>query len=744
MVLLMLTPALSIARTLSMPLKDAAQVQTVKLSGISSNTDQYDFKLSIPERWEVAQARITFAFTNSSALIKARSKLVFYFDDTPVTQATLDPLSTQNTISAIIPAHLLQPGYHSFSFEVSQHSVADGCEDPSAPELWTVIELNDAILEIDYELEPVPLRISAVSDFLFDPRHPEAPPVDLIYKNLDPDIMKAVSMVAAGIAVRYDYRGPRFFSSPYIQKNMDTILIGHPDEIRSLLEPFKIPDMLTSVTGPWLSIHHLPVYPAPAEPSLPLPPDRQHFLILVTGTTPSEIITASQALSLISMPLPDTQTLQIQDIQVPPLPEDTHKNSLSPGYRYSFASLNFPSVTFSGMNPVPKGFGFWIPSDSHLTPNLQAVLSLNMAYGAAMREDSVLNILLNDKFVAAIPCNDPQGGTYQSYNVRLRMSSMKRGFNKLSFSPQLTPLVTDQCNLIQTGNLKVTLFANSTFTLPEMDQWIEMPSLTAFLTDGFPFGRYPDMRDTRVLVPDKSRASFLTAVNLLALAAQKTGFPPLNIEWSLDAELTPEKDIIIVSTPDAVPDDFQDAAPLSLKSPGPLRYPHLSRAKGQTDTQSDGFFSTLFRQPQPRVTNIAVRQSELVMVTAVPLLAKGRAALMEFQNPLNRNRTILALITSSDEDMQNTPAFLWKSEFQAALNGDTTLINLGSPKVETFSAQLGKRYYLGEVSSVPFIDYYANTYPLWFIGSVLAICMVIVFILYKFLKRRKQRRFPDE
>ncbi|MCP3940009.1 MAG: cellulose biosynthesis cyclic di-GMP-binding regulatory protein BcsB [Desulfobacteraceae bacterium] len=730
-------PAAINAKVITIPLKNAVQVDTIRLINTSSNTDRYDFKLPIPQRWQVKNARLTFSYTNSSALIKARSKLSFLFEKIPLAQVSLDPLSPKNIMTVTIPGHLLKPGYHPFGFEVSQHSVEDGCEDHSAPELWTVLELNTAMLEINYTLKKIPLRLSAINDFLFDSKNPRAPSLGLLYKDLEPDIMKAISLSAAGIAIRYDYRASRFFSSDTIEKGRDSIIIATPENARSLLGSLPVPKQLDKVTGPHLSIHYLPVDDDNKT-------DTAHALILVSGRTNAEILTAAKAFSLISLPLPDTQSLQIQDIQVPAIEPNTHKNGLLPGYMYSFASLEFASTTFKGMNPVSKGFNFWIPSDSHLTPNSQAILSLNLAYGAAMREDSVLNIQLNGKFVAAIPCNDPKGGTYQSYKVRLRMSSMKQGFNEIIFAPKLTPLIMDQCKLIQTGNLRVTLFGNSTFILPEVDQWIEMPNLFAFVRDGFPFCKQLDMRDTTILIPDRSRSSFMAAVNLVALASQKSGFPPLNSKWAFNFDKIEDKDIIIVSIADSLPEQFQRAAPLQIVTPGPFKYPHLGRAKGIKTTNTEGFFSTLLPPRQTHITDIAIRKYELILVSAAPVLTQGRAALMEFQSPFNRDRTILALTTHTKADMKKVADSLWKTDFQASLKGDTALIDLVSKNPETFSIKLGSSYYLGKISSIPLLDYYANTYPLWFIGVVLSLCIVLAYFIYRLLKKRKQRRFSDE
>ena len=236
-----------------------------------------------------------------------------------------------------------------------------------------------------------------------------------------------------------------------------------------------------------------------------------------------------------------------------------------------------------------------------------------------MREDSVLNILLNNKFVAAIPCKDSKGGIYRNYKLELMMSSMSPGYNKLVIAPRLVPLITDQCSLIQTGNLRVTVFEDSTLTIPAVDQWIEMPHLGAFMADAFPFGRFPDMGESIIFIPDARKSSFISALNLVSIGAQKIGFPPLGLEWKLsfaeetagskedgaqdkgfkagpkedgaqDQGFNTDKDIIIVSQAHALPRIFKDAAPFYPASPGSVPYPHLTRPKGYEASREKGCY----------------------------------------------------------------------------------------------------------------------------------------------------------
>ncbi len=729
------------AATLSLKLNDIMAVQDVRLQGVTDNTDNYDFKLSIPRRWKPENATLRFSYAHSSALIKERSRLIFYFQGRPMAQIPLDPLSPEGILTVSIPGGLLTPGYHSFRFEAAQHSVPEGCEDPSAPELWTWIGLSTATLDVETHLNPVPLRLSAVAEFVFDSRNPVPPPVHLVFPGLESPALRPVGLSASGVSLRYEYRRAAFFTGETLEPDMDTLLIGPTDFVESILSGSGISSEAWRVQGPSLSIHPLPVR-EDTMPGTPVTwrPDPSHALILITGRNWDEVAEASRAFSLFSLPLPDARAVIVGPVSVPELDLYTVKNGIRPGRTYTLSSLGFETTTFKGIAPVPRGFGFRIPSDTHLSPNSHAILDLDLDYGSQMREDSVLNIQLNDTFIGSIPCSDPRGGSYRHYEIRIPLSAMNPGFNQLVFAPQLTPLITDRCTMIQTGNLRLTLSDHSTFFLPVMDHWIEMPDLGAFMTDAFPFGRIPDMAETMIAIPDKTRSSFAAAVNLMATAAQKTGFPPLGAEWRLDLPETTSKDMVLVSVPSSIPEVLKKGAPLALTSPGPLSFPHLSRPAGYGKDEGEGIWSRLIPSFRTRVVDVSMVDSRLVLARLDPVLLEDRAALMAFQSPFDRTRTVLMLTAQTQEDMRKGGLALWDAGFQTSCKGDTALMNLTGPEVEGLFLKLGPGYYLGGVTPLPFLEYYANTHSVWFIAGVALLCMCLALLIYAMLRRRAAGR----
>ncbi len=736
LVLLVVSPANS--EIIKVALKDILPVRNIQLQGMKNDTNIQDYNISIPERWRVKHAILTFSYSCSTALIKKRSRLIFSLGDTPLHQVALDPKSPQGTVTAHIPGKLLKPGYHALHFTVIQHSVDRDCEDPSAPELWTWVELSDARISFDVSLKPVPKRISAVSQFLFDSRNLDPEPVNLVFPTVDKNSMKPVALCASGTALRYNYRPVSFSSQNLGTANMDTILIGPEEFIKKQLLKFNDISPAWNVSGPFLEIRHLPMKQKlnPKRPKFFK--DVHHPLIIVTGKNWKEVEIAAKAYSMLSLPLPDASSALIHDIIIPELTPQIHKNILEPEKEYSLASLGFRTYTFRGFYPISNGFSFWLPTDSHLPPNSSATLSLNMTYGASMREDSVLNIKVNDTFVSAIPCNDEEGGDYRGYKVQLLVSSLHPGYNRITFVPQLTPLHTDKCTMIQDGNLQLTIFGNSTLTLPALNSWIEMPNIRAFMDDAFPYNKYADMREVSIIVPDQSRTSFITAVSLVSIMAQKTGFPPLGVNWYLNNDSLPESDVICVSKTRFLPPSFVDKAPIQFKNPGLISSPHLTHPKGHEPKKEKGFWSSIFPDEKSQIIDVSLTTSEIVVTKMAPVVMRDKAALLQFESPTYKDKTVTLLTTHSDQDMEKAAEMLWDNSFKSSCEGDTVLVNLLTDPYDVLSLRLGSKYHLGAITPLPFIERYTNTYLIQFIALITGLCLLLALLAFWALRRRNK------
>jgi hypothetical protein len=721
------------AATMRIPLKKLAPVQNHQLRG---TMDNYNFTIPIPERWKVQKATLHFSYVNSSALIPHNSRLIFTVHDQPLAQVRLNPDTPEGDVTVPIPGALLKTGYNPCNLWVVQHYTDEQCEDPFAPELWTWLKLSDAYFIFELEAVPVPQRVSAIADFLFDPRNIFDTRVNLVIPELTPAYLKAASLAASGIALRYEYRAPDLILSQTLRPGMDNILIAMRKHLGSVA-----PNLKTTLEGAGIAVHHLTEKrsaPAPGQPDAVENPLRA--LVVISAQEEADIETACRAFASLSYPLPDSPSTRIAAVKLPEVDEHMLQKGLQPGKTYTLASLGIRTTEFRNISPPPLDIELRFPSDLYLSPNTFASVILHMAYDSAMRSDSVLNIRLNGKFISGVRLDNPKGDYFRAYRVDIPLSSFKAGANRLSLEAELTPLHTDKCTLIQTENLRLTIFEDSTVLLPEVPYWIKMPQMDLFFQDAFPMGRWPDLREAAVVLTQKDLASANAALNVVALSAQKVGFPPFGLTWLLNYE--PEKtrkDLLVTGVLPTLPKSALDKAPLAGLDPLRLTFPQMIRPRPRAADPID--FWSKAAAPQQLPLNLSDVKADSPVVSELSgTLGPGRAALMQFQHPEAAERTVIILTAGGPDDLLAGSKALWNPVVQAGCWGDLLVMALEKPEVETLAHLIGPSYYLGAPGRMPALQNFINSHPILSLVALLAILLVLCGLIFKLVKHRRQRR----
>ncbi len=724
----------SAALTLRVPLKKIAPVQDHQLRG---TMDSFSFTVPVPARWNVLKATLHFTYVNSSALIPSTSRLIFTVHGQTLAQVRLNPDTPEGEVTVPIPGALLKAGYTPCNFWVSQHYTDEQCEDPFAPELWTWLNLGEAYLVFELEPVSVPKRVSAISDFLFDPRNIFDTRVNIAIPELSPGYLKAASLAAAGIALRYEYRAPEIVLSHTLRSGMDNIVIAAHKDL-----PAIVPWEKAEAVGPAMAVRHLPEKKNAPDASTPeIVEDPHRALVVLSAKDQAELETACAAFASLSYPLPDSPSTRVAALKLPAVAEHTLQKGLLPGKSYTLASLGKRTTEFRNISPPPLEVELRLPSDLYLSPNTFVSVILHMAYGAAMRSDSVLNIKLNGEFISGVRLDNPRGDYFRGYRVDIPLSPFKAGVNRLGFEAELTPLHTDKCTLIQTENLRVTLFDDSTVVLPEVPYWTKMPQLELFFQDAFPMGRWPDMRDAAVLLAEKDLIAANAALNLVALGAQKVGFPPFGLSWLTGYEQgKTRKDLLIAGTLASLPKSVVEKAPIAGIDPLRLAFPQMPRPEPRQAAPTD-FWSKATAPQQPPPENLSdVIAASPVGADLSGILGPGRTALMQFQHPEAADRTVIILTAGIAKDLLVGSKALWDPVVQGGCQGDLVLVNTDSPEPRTLAHLIGPSYFLGNPGRMPAVQNYINTHPFLSLAALLVILVALCGLILRILKRRRAQR----
>jgi len=718
---------------LKLPLTKLAPVQTTRLVG---NFGGLGVKLPIPERWQIEKATLHFSYVNSTALISRTSRLIVLLNGRPLAQVTLQPQSPVGDVEVFLPPRLLKPGYQDLEFNAIQHYTLD-CEDPTAPELWTLLELDKSYIEFQYRLKPVPLQLKAISDFLFDSRLSGENRIHLVIEELSAGIAELAGVITSGLAVRFDYRPVVFSVSQTLQPRMDNVIIGQAKFVKGILG-----ERSPEVKGSFLSLMHLPVKEeGGARRGLS---DAGPALIVVSGEKFEPMQNAARTLASVSFPYPGTSSLEVKEIRFPPAEESKGKALVAPGEKYAFQSLGFETTTFRGMRPGSRSVDLRIASHLMAKSNDFLWVSLHMAYGSGMRKDSVLNIFFNDKYISSIFLENPKGGIFRNYQIPIPAYQMKRGSNTLTLSPVLTPLITGWCEYIQTENLLLTIFGDSTLRTPPMTSWVDLPQMELFFQDGFPFTRWPDGRDTVIFLAEKSMNTLAAALNLLAISSQKIGYPAFGARFTFDAPKDPNREVLVVGPVLQIPPDLLKAAPVKFSRDGSISYPQLKKPDPESRGEDSWIRKLLSRFISPPAVERTLSPPWGAFSQQVSGLGAQRAILSQFQSPYQIGRSVVLLSAASSEELFQGAVMMWEPVVQGRIRGDLAILELASPEFQVASAEMGSKYFVGERGPVSRLSSLLYTYPWLFLGLLIVAFIILAYAIHHLLKKQRRKRIGHE
>ena len=713
------------AETIRVPFINLIPKKVITLKG---NYSHCTLKVPIAKRWQVKKAFLKLKYVNSS-LLSERSAMIIKMNGYVIGQIKLSPLSTEGEVNILIPGSAFFAGANNLSFFAIQHyQTKKTCEDPSAPELWTTLYIGKSYIEIEYTPKDIPLKLSSVYNFLFDPMIFPQGKINFVLEKINPKYLELAGIIASGISLRFNHRNVTFTVSQKLKEGEDNVLIGKDKFVEEFLS--KIGTKV-KIAGAYLRIFHLPA----AEYI-----DKKHALLVVSGRNLKELECASKSIAVISFPFPDSDRMIIKKLDIPkPLPY-TGKLVLKPGYKYTFKDLGLVTHTFKGIYPLPKELIFSLPSDLLIKPNRYADLYLHFAYGAGMRADSALNILLNGKHITAIHFDNPHGMIYESYKISIPTYLFKRGINKITFMPVLTPSITGICELIQTKNLFLTLFDDSSFYFPSLPHRVDMPRIELLFEDGFPLTRFPDASQSVFYITSQDNRTLNSFLNLIGLLAKKIGYPILGLNVEFKNQKNIDKELVIVGPIDNIPAEFKENAPLKLLSENKVYYPIIS-LKGKPVTpklkELKQIIKTFFYKEK------AKKPSKIIALSSqISSLGNEKGLIMEFESPYKKGRTVVVFTAKSSLALEKMSKVILNPGVQAGCSGDISLIEL-TPPYKVSSERVGKVYYIGKLGKVDMPTYYLRKqFYLFFIFLFVTIAVLSMIVLFM-LRRYRRKRGKD-
>ncbi|MGA9024350.1 MAG: UDP-forming cellulose synthase catalytic subunit [Terracidiphilus sp.] len=501
----------------SFTLADAGSPQ-IEFHNIESSHSIY---FALPQTHVVRAARIHVDYAFSPGLLPQLSHLKLSMNGTLF--ATIQPTAgasgdSDGRIAASdfpIPPELLVH-QNTLTIEFIGHYAAN-CEDPASTALWARV-LRTSFIESTGDLLPLADDLKQLPAPFVDPAVVQPASINVVF----PAAPSLKAIQAAGIVTSYfgmvsESRPVRFPVAIGAFPPGNAIVIAE--------NPASLPATmnLATVTSPTVAMR--------TNPS-----DPYSKLLIITGTSADDTITAAQAVALASSVLSGPQS-SIDNFKLP------NKRAPDDAPRWARTDQAMPLWDYSSAEQLqsdgtaPLNVYFRIPPDLYYgtdwasdRPN--AILHLNYRYNSiAIGPLSSMQVRVNSAFLGSVPLIPGQETTRTTQTaLPVPVVNLRPFSNSLTFDFTFQWLRNQHCDDTTPVNIQGAIVRDSWLDLRGYQHWTPMPNLEIFANAGFPFTRLADLSETTVVLPPTPTIQEIeTFVTLMGHFSRQTGFPALRV-----------------------------------------------------------------------------------------------------------------------------------------------------------------------------------------------------------------------
>ena len=464
------------------------------------------------------------------------------------------------------------------------------------------------------------------------------------------------------------------------------------------------------------------------------PADPYGKVLIIAGSDGDQLLLAARGLAL-GNSLLQGRTLNVTDMQLPsPREADDaplwlNPSQISPFWNYTGET----ELQTDGSGPVAVYLR--IPPDLYYSSRQNLPLHLDYRYNSvSLANDSTMRLSANSSLVneIALP-RDAAPKQTLSHNFEVPLASMRPFSNTLLFNFYFQVPKTGACTDTPPIDFKGVVLRSSYVDLRGLYHWAPMPNLELFANAGFPFTRFADLAQTRVILPPQSRPSEMTLyLGLMAYFGEETGYPTLRVQVSDSSALGGDADYLILGTARDQPAFRQISSSLHV----------AVKDGGFTVQDTSGFFSFI-EQAWWRVSEVRpdwwwrlgrVKESSGLMAS----LGEFPDTLLQgIQSPWTPKRSLVTITLKNEDSAKPFLEAFWKHSMSSDISQSVSVLH-GN---EFSSYRLGTNYYyVGHLPWWLLVRFWMRTYPGLIVVFAIAIALFIFPILRLRLKSRIRQR----
>ncbi len=474
------------------------------------------------------------------------------------------------------------------------------------------------------------------------------------------------------------------------------------------------------------------LFPPPEGPTLALvdnPADPFGKILLILGRTPEEVRTAALGLALGQFtPSGSTATLSHVD-----LPVSKEKNG-APRWidtrkpvRLAPLASSPGEIEVSGSGSIPLRFS--LPSDLFFFHTASFPLMLHYRYSTLPGEGrSRLDLLLNKKYQDSIPLPPESGKPADHFRtIPLNLSDLTPFRNVLqlnfNFRSEIPGILS--CRASHNTRLRGMILGDSSLDLHRIPHFVQLPNLRLVPNGGYPFTRYPNLRETAVVLPDSpGEGEIRIFLHLMAFLAQETGSPGvyLSVTGPDGVSSVSDRNLILIGT--------YDSNPLLLR---------YGKALPQDSPET-----------RSRI-RLRSRMEDLLRWSNPPPASYGPEALAAYfkedrnplgvmeedVSPLAPRRVILSLGGVSEQSLVSMDRVLFDPQHFSDIFGQVSLV--GPHRIHSFLVP-GDRFSLGHLPLLTSLRFWFFSHPLGVLMVLLPLSLLLAGILSRILSTLAVRR----
>ncbi len=705
-------------RTRVVTFRQLGALAPLELRGVDGRTS---VPFNIRDDEVVTSARLRLVFSYSPALLPQISHLNVRVNDEVVATLPLPREQAGTTLQRTIAINPVLLGeFNRLTLQLIGHYTLE-CEDPVHTSLWANVS---NVSELELGLEPVNLSndLRSLPSPFFDLKDPGAVKLPFVLAGRSPAQLEAAGAVSAWFGALSSYRGASFPVSASLPERGHAVVLALPGTKVAGLN-------LPSIAGPTLAMVSHPL-------------DPQAKLLLVMGRSEAELKVAASALALGGNALSGASAV-VSALDPTPLrkPFDAPRwiasdrpvklGELAQGVELSARGYSDMSVRV----PVsfPPGLSGW--------RGATAPLDLKYRHTPRVtRDKSVLNVNLDKNHLKAYSLSTETstlGKLRETFKDTTGLGDMMSVHERLDLPVYLMPALGElnfhfsydihkegPCKDVILDNQRGAIDPDSTIDLSGLHHFAAMPDLASFANQGFPFTRMADLSETVVVLGAQPKdPEVSTYLALMARFAAATGLPGVRVAVSTggDAAVLEGRDLLVIGSAAELPmlKQWESSLPIALSAQG--------RRLNIADPWNR-FNSWLLGDPE-RPGDPALSRLSLSGDSA-------DAYLMGFESPINRGRSVVAVVASQPDAFANMVDALVSSELVSRIHG--SVVSVRQAQVDSLSDSVD--YHVGSLGLIDGLRWYIARHPLLLVLLLALGAFTLAVPLYVLLRRRAQRR----